>query len=149
MLLEPEHVVLDSQARSKRAAITELAETLGALDPDQVLEVVMARERLGSTGMGHGVALPHGKIANLERPILALARHAAGLDFDAVDGEPVHIVALLLVPEGREEEGLALLARLARMLQREENRRAIMQARTAQEIAALFEPMERSEPVAA
>ncbi len=149
MLLEPEHVILDSKARSKRAVITELAETLGSLDPDQVLEVVMARERLGSTGMGHGVAIPHGKIANLTHPMLALARHAQGIDFDAVDDQPVHIVAMLLVPEGEDEAGLALLARLARMLKREEVREAIMQARTAEEIAAMFAPLEDREALVA
>ena len=149
MLLEPEHVILDSKARSKRAVITELAETLGSLDPDQVLEVVMARERLGSTGMGHGVAIPHGKIANLTHPMLALARHAEGIDFDAVDEQPVHIVAMLLVPEGEDEAGLALLARLARMLKREEVREAIMRARTAEEVASIFAPLEDREALVA
>ena len=143
MLLDPAHVILASQARSKRALLTELAEILASMDPDQVLEVVMERERLGSTGMGEGVALPHGRLANLERPVLALARHPGGVDFDAVDGRPVHIVVLLLVPERDRPSHLALLSRIARWLKREDVRKAILNARDAREIAALFDALER------
>jgi len=137
-LLSPAHVILASKAGSKRALITELAERLASLDPDQIVEAVMARERLGSTGIGHGVALPHGRIPQLSHPILALARHATGVDFDAIDGLPVRIVVLLLVPDPPTEADRALLARLARLLQQPAMRRAIMEAKTAEEIAALF-----------
>ncbi len=138
-LLPPEHVLLDSAAKSKRALITDLAHVLSSIDPDQVMEVVMAREQLGSTGIGHGVAIPHGRMRGLTRPELALARHIEGVDFDAIDGQPVHIVVLLLVPDSDDKAHLELLARLARSLQQAHVREAIMKAESAEAISRLFE----------
>ena len=149
MRLDPAHVILASRARSKRAILTELAESLASMDPDQVLEVVMARERLGSTGMGEGVALPHGRLANLDQPVLAVARHPEGVDFDAVDGKPVRIVVLLLAPEGDETASMLLLSRVARWLRRKDVREAILAAKSAEEIAALFDSLEQERMEAA
>ena len=137
-ILAPEHVLLHSQASSKRALITELANALTSIDPDRVMEVVMAREQLGSTGIGHGVAIPHGRMPDLPAPMLALARHMEGVDFDAIDRQPVHIIVLLLVPDSDDRQHLELLARLARSLQDDRVREAIMQAASAEEITALF-----------
>jgi mannitol/fructose-specific phosphotransferase system IIA component (Ntr-type) len=137
-MMPPEHVLPDSEARSKRALLTELAGVLAAMDPDQVLEVVMAREHLGSTGIGHGVAIPHGRIPHLAHPILAMARHRDGIDFEAIDGAPVHIVVLLLVPDNEERAHLELLATLARMLQQASFRQALMEAPDAEAISGLF-----------
>jgi fructose-specific phosphotransferase system IIA component len=137
-LLTAEHICLDSQAHSKRALITELAHTLTSIDPDRVMEVVMAREQLGSTGIGHGVAIPHGRMSDLAAPVLALARHSEGVDFEAIDGNPVHIVVLLLVPDSDDRQHLELLAQLARNLQQEQFRQQIMQADSPETLAALF-----------
>jgi len=137
-LLTSEHILLDSHAHSKRALITELANTMTSIDPDAVMEVVMAREQLGSTGIGHGVAIPHGRMADLSTPKLALGRHPGGVDFEAIDGNPVHVVVLLLVPDADDRQHLELLAQLARNLQMESFRQQIMQADSADEIAALF-----------
>jgi len=138
-LLPPEHVLLDSSAGSKRALITELAHALTSIDPDQVMEVVMAREQLGSTGIGHGVAIPHGRMRGLAHPELALARHHEGVDFDAIDGQPVRIVVLLLVPDSDDQAHLELLAKLARSLQQAHVREAIMKAGNAETISRLLE----------
>ena len=137
-LLTPEHVLLNSEAQGKRALITELSDLLTSIDPDRVMEVVMAREQLGSTGIGHSVAIPHGRMADLSQPILALARHPKGVDFDAIDGAPVHIAVLLLVPDSDDRQHLELLAQLARTLQQERVRAEVMQAPSAEQIAALF-----------
>jgi len=137
-LLTAEHIQLDSQAHSKRALITELANTLTSIDPDTVMEVVMAREQLGSTGIGHGVAIPHGRMSDLATPMLALARHVNGIDFEAIDGNPVHIVVLLLVPDSDDRQHLELLAQLARNLQQESFRQQLMQADSPAEVASLF-----------
>jgi len=137
-LLTPEHILLDSQAHSKRALITELAHLLTSIDPDRVMEVVMAREHLGSTGIGHSVAIPHGRMADLALPVLALARHSEGVDFDSIDGQPVHIAVLLLVPDSDDRQHLELLAQLARTLQMESIRAEVMQAASCEEITALF-----------
>ena len=137
-LIQPERVLPDSTASSKRALLTDLANSLSAMDPDQVLEVVMAREHLGSTGIGHGVAIPHGRMSDLAHPVIALARHQDGIDFDAIDGEPVHIVILLLVPDSEDRTHLDLLARLARLLQQGSFRDAIMHADSPKAISELF-----------
>ncbi len=138
-LLTAEHIELDSQACSKRALITELANLLTSIDADAVMEVVMAREQLGSTGIGHGVAIPHGRMADLPTLMLALARHREGVDFDAIDESPVHIVVLLLVPDSDDRQHLELLAQLARSLQDASFRQQIMQAESRDAIAALFD----------
>ncbi len=137
--LTPEHVLLHPEAQGKRALITELAHRLTSIDPDRVMEVVMAREHLGSTGIGHGVAIPHGRMPDLSMPVVAVARHEAGVNFEAIDGKPVHIVVLLLVPDSDDRQHLELLAHLARSLQREHFREQVMQADSVEALAALFE----------
>jgi len=137
-LLTPEHVLLDSEALSKRGLITEMANLLTSIDPDRVMEVVMAREHLGSTGIGHGVAIPHGRMPDLPLPVLALARHPQGVDFDSIDGEPVYIAVMLLVPDSDDRQHLELLAQLARTLQQKSIRDEVMQADSSEKIAALF-----------
>jgi len=137
-LLTAEHILLDSKANSKRAVITELAAALTSIDPDRVMEVVMAREHLGSTGIGHGVAIPHGRMPDLSAPMLALSRNIRGVDFDAIDGQPVHIVVLLLVPDSDDRRHLELLAQLARNLQQHSFREQVMQARDAEALSQLF-----------
>ena len=137
-MIKIEHICLDSQAHSKRAIITEMASLLTSIDPDRVMEVVMAREKLGSTGIGHGVAIPHGRMPDLASPVLVLARHAKGVSFDSIDGKPVHIVVLLLVPDSDDRQHLELLAQLARNLQQEKFREQIMQAQDSVTVAGLF-----------
>lgn len=137
-LIPPERIIVRSTAGSKRAMITELAELLYALDPDQVLEAIMAREQLGSTGIGYGVAIPHSRLTDLAEPILALARHSSGIDFDAIDDKPVHIIVMLLVPDDASAH-LELLARLARLLRQETFRQKLMECKNSDEISATFE----------
>lgn len=137
-LIPPERVLPDSAVRSKRALLTEMANSLTAMDTNLVLEVVMAREHLGSTGIGHGVAIPHGRMPDLSSPVIVLVRHPEGIDFDAIDNMPVHIVIMLLVPASEDRSHLELLAKLARMLQHEHFREAIMRAESPEAISALF-----------
>jgi len=137
-LIPVERIISDSRSGGKRPILSELIALLPELDASQVLDVVMVREHLGSTGIGHGVAIPHGRIPELHAPLLALARHRRGIDFDAIDGKPVHIVILLLAPEGGGKAHLELLAHLARILQQAPIREAIMNAASASEIAELF-----------
>ncbi len=137
-LIQPERVLPDSEASSKRALLTEMAHALSSMDPDRILEVVMAREHLGSTGIGHGVAIPHGRMPDLASPVVALVRHKEGIDFDSIDGAPVHIVILLLVPDSADQAHLELLARLARLLQQGSFRDSIMHADSPEAISGLF-----------
>ncbi len=140
-LLTEDHVILNATSLNKKALITDLAQTIKSIDTDLIIEVVMAREQLGSTGIGHGVAIPHGRIPDLVHPIVAVARHPEGIDFEAIDGEPVHIVVLLLVPDDDNRQHLELLAHLARLLQKQAFRDNVMQAQSAASLVALFPEM--------
>jgi len=137
-LIPADTVLLHSESGSKAAIIAEVLEALPSIDPDQAMAVIMEREKLGSTGIGHGIAIPHGRLPELDAPITALIRHAGGIDFDAIDGQPVHIVVVLLAPVNEDRSHLELLAGLARALQQESVRRAVMEAATAEEVSALF-----------
>ena len=145
IMIPTERILLHPTSSSKRALITEIVDLLPAMDPDPVLELIMARERLGSTGIGHGVAIPHSRMPDLEKPVIALARHTEGVDFDAIDGQPVHIVVLLLVPDDDSCKHLELLAQLARQLQHDSFRHAIMSAENEESIAELFQ-LQASKP---
>jgi len=133
-----ERVLVGSVAQSKRALLTEMAGMLSSMDPDLVLEVIMAREKLGSTGMGHGVAIPHGRVKGLNKPIVLVATHQSGVDFDAIDNGLVQIVVMLLVPDDDNKGHLELLAKLARLLQQERIRDMLRHAHDAESIVGIF-----------
>ncbi len=101
------------------------------------------RERLGSTGLGHGVAIPHGKLAGLKRIVGMFARLAEPIDFDAVDGDKVDIVFLLLAPEGAGADHLKALARISRLLREGQ---AVEKLRASRDAAALYAVLDRGRP---
>jgi len=118
-IIAPSRVVHDAQVKSKKRTLELLSELLAGSDPglgqSEVFASLLNREKLGSTGLGHGVALPHGRLAGCQRPFGALLRLATPIDFDAVDGQPVDLLFSMVVPEESTEEHLQLLAQLAEM----------------------------------
>ena len=116
-LLSPDRVVCRDDIGSKKRLLEQLAELLGSssqsLPQQQIYESLINREKLGSTGLGKGVALPHGRLAALQKPVCAFIRVAPPIDFDASDGEPVDLVFSLLVPEESTEEHLQVLSIIA------------------------------------
>jgi PTS system nitrogen regulatory IIA component len=119
-LLAPEAVVADMKSTEKFAALAELTDSIVALqeglDRDEVLRVLHERERLGSTGIGDGVAIPHGKLKNLDQLLLAFGCSKAGINFDSMDGKPAHLFFLLLAPEESVGIHLKTLARISKLL---------------------------------
>src|SRR5213595_640877 len=108
-LLAPDHVLVDLQASSKKRLFEQaglLFENHDAIARSQVFDSLFARERLGSTGLGEGVAIPHGRIKGLKEALGALVRLAQPIPFDAPDGNPVSLVFVLLVPEKATEKHL-------------------------------------------
>ena len=107
-------------AKTKAEALAELVNTLikGGLklDPLKVIEVLQQREKLGSTGIGDGLAIPHGKISSLNEIVVAFGRSKKGVDFDSLDGRSVHIFFLLLAPENSVGQHLKALAKISKML---------------------------------
>jgi nitrogen PTS system EIIA component len=115
-LLSVERIQLDLEAVSKKRVLEEIATLLQGGDSDElnlVFDQLFERERLGGTGLGHGVALPHARLSGLRQSRGAFLRLAAGIDYDANDGEAVDLVFGLLVPEQATDEHLQLLASLA------------------------------------
>lgn len=121
-LLSAEHVLADFRASSKKQTIQALSRKLAdslALDSRMVFDKLLERERLGSTGVGKGVAIPHARIDGLERITGLFARLANPIDFDSVDDVPVDIVFMLLAPTDAGADHLKALARISRLLRDE------------------------------
>src|SRR5512144_2793270 len=117
-LLAPSHVVLDLQASSKKRLFEQaglLFENHDKIARSAVFDSLFAREKLGSTGLGQGVAIPHGRIKGLKEALGAFIRLAQPVPFDAPDGNPVSLVFVLLVPEKATEKHLQILSELAQM----------------------------------
>lgn len=118
-LLDLEHVSCNAQSASKKRALEQLSQLLSTnqqeLTANQIFDSLLSRERLGSTGLGHGVAIPHGRHRLSSRTHAAFIKLQQGVDFDASDNQPVDLLFALLVPEEATEEHLQLLAQIAGM----------------------------------
>jgi PTS system nitrogen regulatory IIA component len=139
--LSPTQVMIDVKASDKSRLLEHLSVEAAAeagLSAAEVVREIAKREELGSTGVGNGVALPHARLPNLKAPFALLARLRHGIDFDAIDGEPVDIVVLLLPEAGDSAKGNAL-ACVARALRDAETLRKV---RSAPDRDALFRVIE-------
>ena len=117
-LILPESVVANLRVTSKKQALQELAKKAAEItgQPERALfEVLMERERLGTTGVGHGIGIPHGKLPELDRLYGLFARLETPIDFDAIDDQPVDLIFVLLAPETAGADHLKALARVSRL----------------------------------
>lgn len=130
-LLSPDHVLLGLDVTSKKRLFEEIGflfeRTVGVARTN-VTDSLFARERLGSTGLGYGVAIPHGRIKGLKEPQLAAVQLKEAIGFDAADGAPVQLLFTLLVPENAKQKHLDLLAEIAELLSDESKRTALKMA---------------------
>ncbi len=118
-LISPDSVIANLKATSKKQALQELAAraaTVSGMGERLIFDTLLERERLGTTGVGRGIAIPHGKLADLEQIHAVFARMAQPVDFDAIDDEPVDLIFLLLAPESAGADHLKALARVSRLL---------------------------------
>ena len=148
-LLNPADVVLDMQVSSKKRLFEQvglLFENQHAIARSVVFDSLFARERLGSTGLGQGVAIPHGRIKGLKEALGAFIRVAQPVPFDAPDANPVNLAFVLLVPEKATEKHLQILSELAQMFSDRALREALAAAPDAQ---ALYELIQSWQPDAA
>lgn len=144
-LIAPEAVKPSLKVKNKKQLLAELAACASqacGLPERDIFDVLLQRERLGSTGLGQGVAIPHGKMSGLKQIVGVFARLAEPVDFDAADGEPVDIVFLLLAPEGAGADHLKALARISRLL-REGS--AVQKLRASKDAAALYAVLTQEE----
>jgi PTS system nitrogen regulatory IIA component len=136
-LLSPGNVMIDVRALQKRLLMQELAARTAAglgLPADQVASYLLKREDLGSTGIGRGVAIPHARLPDLQRPHGLLAKLKQPVDFDAIDGQAVDLVFVLLLPAAAEHEALGALALVARTLRSADNLARLRGAKNASEL---------------
>ena len=140
-ILRLDSIICDAEAGSKKQLLELLAELAAkktGLDERLVLDALIERERLGTTGIGRGVALPHTRLTALKRIFCAFIR-TKPVDFESVDDKPVDLVFLLLVPEEAGADHLKALARLSRLLRNESVATALRQAKDPQSIYCLIE----------
>lgn len=136
-IIMPDMVVANLKANSKKQVLHELAELVAPkieASEHDILDTLLQRERLGSTGVGNGVAIPHGKLPNIDGIIGAFARVSKPVAFDAMDDQPVDLFFMLLAPEGSGAAHLKALSKIARILRDEDKLDALRRAQSVDEI---------------
>jgi PTS system nitrogen regulatory IIA component len=142
-ILVKDAVILDLGVQTKRDVLAEMAAALAKVEPrieaDRLLDVLLEREALQSTGIGEGVAIPHGKMAGLDRLVAAFARSSEGVDFESIDGQPTHHFFLLVVPEHSGGQYLKALARISRFFRNAAFRQRLADAESLEEVIRAIE----------
>jgi PTS system nitrogen regulatory IIA component len=137
-MFKKDYIIEELKATSKRTVLAELSEIFtqdhAGIHAEAMVGVLLEREKLGSTGIGDGIAIPHGKLKGLDGLVISFGRSRQGIEFDAIDGKPVHIFFLLMAPESSTGQHLKALARISRMLKDQEFRNNLMTAKTKEEI---------------
>ncbi len=141
-MLERQAVLADLRGTTKPELLRELCAPLARLhtsfSEDRLVQTLLDRERLGSTGLAEGVAIPHGKLKGLDRLIGSFGRTVAGVDFDSLDKQPTHLFFTIFAPEASSGDHLRALARVSRMLRNAEFRARVLAAGNAEEIYDLI-----------
>jgi fructose-specific phosphotransferase system IIA component len=142
-ILVKDSILLDLKGREKRDVLAEMAKALAdstfGIDGRRFFELLNEREKLQSTGIGEGVAVPHCKLPDLSHPVTSFARSREGVDFGSRDGQPTHLFFLLAVPEYSEGQHLKALARISRFLHDARFRERLCEAGTREEICRAVE----------
>ena len=137
-VFKAEYINPDLSARSKEEALSEMIHTMidGGLKLNSlsILEILKQREKLGSTGIGDGVAIPHGKIQDIHNIVVSFGRSIEGINFDSLDGKPVNLLFLLLAPENSSGQHLKLLAKISKMLKDAVFRQKLLRAGSQSEL---------------
>jgi PTS system nitrogen regulatory IIA component len=145
-IFNPQLIISDLKAHDKKGVLEELSQVITEQNPSlnkrSLLQVLLERERLGSTGIGDGIALPHGKLAELSNLLISFGRSTNGLDFDSIDEQPAYLFFLLLAPENSAGMHLTALAKISRMLKDANFRQRLMGAKSSKEIYKVITDMD-------
>ena len=137
-IIGQEDIIPELRAKDKAGVLEELAEVVCKHEPllkkEKLLQVLMDREKLGTTGIGDGIAIPHGKVDILKIPLLSFGKSKKGIDYNAIDNKPVHLFFLLVAPENSSGLHLHILARIAKLLKNHKFKKRLMEANTKEEI---------------
>ena len=146
-ILKRDLILEELEARNQHAVLDELVRVFAMggvrFDPEAMLQVLLERERLGSTGLGDGIAIPHGKLQGLDEILLSFGRSSEGISFDAMDGKPVHLFFLLMAPENSAGLHLKILAKISRMLKDPALRDNLLRAKSKERIWRIIEEQEQ------
>ncbi len=140
-VLHKEAILADLKARNKKGILEELVAPvadIAKVQQEDLVRVLLERERLGSTGIGGGIGIPHGKMKNLENLVLGFGLSRKGVDFESLDGKPAHIFFLLVTPENSTGLHLKLLARISRILKNETFKNRLLEAGDRDEILGII-----------
>ena len=142
-ILAKESIISELRGRTKKQVLEELIDALlkhkPHLDRDQLMAVLLERERLGSTGIGDGIAIPHGKIRDLDQLALSFGKSTPGVDFESMDGKPVHLFFLLVAPENCAGIHLRALAKIARLLKNGAVRKKLGNVESREEFCSIIQ----------
>jgi PTS system nitrogen regulatory IIA component len=142
-ILVRDAVILNLGVRTKNEVLAEMTAALAKVEPqiaaDRLHEVLLEREALQSTGIGDGVAIPHGKVAGLDRLVATFARSVEGVDFASIDGQPTHHLFMLVVPEHSGGKYLKALARISRFFRDPSFRQRLSDAETLDDVLGAIE----------
>jgi len=136
-VLDKKAIIPDLQSKDKESVLRELSLPISDLvnvKQEELIQVLIERERLGSTGIGNGIGIPHGKLKNLDKLALSLGISRHGIDFDSIDGRPTHIFFLLITPEKSTGIHLKLLAHISRILRNEMFKQKLIKSQTVDEL---------------
>lgn len=139
--LKKEAIISDLQSVDKKGVLAELSEPVSELfniQKDDLVNILMERENLGSTGIGGGIGIPHGKLKNLDTLVLGFGLSRRGVDFESMDGRPTHIFFLLVTPENSTGLHLKLLARISRILKNDPFKAKLMAAGNSADIVSII-----------
>lgn len=141
-ILKPESVVLNLREKEKVEVIRELARPLfeqGLVEnEEEFFSAILRRENLESTGIGSGIAIPHARTRAMKQTALAFGRSEQGVDFNSLDGKPCHIIFLIAAPEDKKTEYIMTLARVSKLLRKDEVRIALNKAASPEEVIAVL-----------
>ncbi len=137
-LININSIIPELASKDKKSVLKELAGSIAhqelSVDENVLLKVLMEREQLGTTGIGDGVAIPHGKLSDIDRPIISFGRSRDGLDFDSMDGQPSYLFFLLIAPDNSSGVHLQVLAKIANLLKNNAFRKELMEAGSTEEL---------------
>lgn len=146
-MLQREFIIQDLKATGKKDVLEELvhvfAEQNGGMDSETMVRVLLEREKLGSTGIGDGIAIPHGKLAGIEEILVGFGRSRAGVDFNSLDGRPVHLFFIIMAPDTSSAKYLKVLAKISRMLKDPKMRKDLLEAASVDDLYRIIETMDQ------
>jgi PTS system nitrogen regulatory IIA component len=144
-VLQEDAILADLKAQDKKSVLEELVDPvapMAGVNPDDLVRVLLERERLGSTGIGGGIGIPHGKLKELENLVLAFGLSRRGVDFESMDGKPTHIFFLLVTPENSTGLHLKVLARISKLLKHDPFKERLMIAKDREDIIATIQEVD-------